>query len=137
MDQTDLPEPFCRIVHFDKLTWISVALPNLTGVRKLWSTCLNKSTRTTICNNFNQCRCLHSSVICSHMLVIAVNFNQIQFCKRLFESNSNSVFTERWGVGIGKLFHILVLKHFFSYFERSMCIFPPFGLREHKASEFL
>ena len=90
-----------------------------------------------VSNNFNHCRCLHSSEVWTRTFVIAMNFNRMQCCKMLFESISNSVFTEQWGVYVWKLFHILVLKHFFSYFERSTCIFPPFGLREHKPSEFL
>lgn len=135
--QTDLPESFCRILHLDKLTWISVALPNLPGLGKLWSACLSTSIGLIICNNVNQCRWLPSSEVSSHRSVLAGNFNQMQFCKRLFESISDPVFTQRWGVGVQKLFHILVVKHFFSYFERSTCIFQPFGLREHKASEFL
>lgn len=66
-----------------------------------------------VCNNFNHCRCLHSSEVWTRTFVIAINFNRMQCCKRLFESISNSVFTEQWGVYVWKLFHILVLKHFF------------------------
>lgn len=39
--QTDLPETYMT-AQFDKLALIFVALSNLTGGRKLWSTCVTK-----------------------------------------------------------------------------------------------
>lgn len=74
----------------------------------------------------------------AHISLSTLNFNWIQFINRPFESISISFLTAWWGVCIRKLFYILfVLKHFFSsLWKRSTCIFPPFGLREHKASDF-